>query len=122
MLLGIVWYCWSNYTPVTYLQVEGSLSIPNEGTSIEIELSTDAISSSISASSSEDWIDCRVSGKTLYIFANTNSQKERSATITISAHSSFFGNELSDRKQETITVSQETGYASHLSVSMMMFI
>ena len=117
LLLGIVWYCWSNYTPVTYLQVEGSLSIPNEGTSIEIELSTDAISSSISASSSEDWIDCRVSGKTLYIFANTNSQKERSATITISAHSSFFGNELSDRKQETITVSQETGYASHLSVS-----
>lgn len=117
LLLGIVWYCWSNYTPVTYLQVEGSLSIPNEGTSIEIELSTDAISSSISASSSEDWIDCRVSGKTLYIFANTNSQKERSATITILAHSSFFGNELSDRKQKTIIVSQETGYASHLSVS-----
>lgn len=117
LLLGIVWYCWSNYTPVTYLQVEESLLIPNEGTSIEIELSTDAISSSISVSSSDDWIDCRVSGKTLYIFANTNSQKERSATITISAHSSFFGNELSDRKQETITVSQETGYASYLSVS-----
>lgn len=117
LLLGIVWYCWSNYTPVTYLQVEESLSIPNEGTSVEIELSTDAISSSISASSSEDWIDCRVSGKTLHIFANTNSQKERSAIITISAHSSFFGNELSDRKQTTITVSQETGYASYLRVS-----
>lgn len=117
LLLGIVWYCRSNYTPVTYLQVEESLSIPNEGTSVEIELSTDAISSSISASSSEDWIDCRVSGKTLHIFANTNSQKERSAIITISAHSSFFGNELSDRKQTTITVSQETGYASYLRVS-----
>lgn len=117
LLLGIVWYCWSNYTPVTYLQVEESLSIPNEGTSIEIELSTDAISSSISASSSEDWINCRVSGKTLYISANTNPKGERSATITITAHSSFFGSELSDRKQETITVSQETGYASHLSVS-----
>ena len=117
LLLGIVWYCWSNYTPVTYLQVEESLSIPNEGTSIEIELSTDAISSSISVSSSEDWIDCRVSGKTLYVSANTNPKGERSATITITAHSSFFGSELSDRKQKTITVSQETGYASHLSVS-----
>lgn len=117
LLLGIVWYCWSNYTPVTYLQVEGSLSIPNEGTSIEIELSTDAISPSISASSSEDWIDCRVSGKTLYISADTNPKGERSAIVTITAHSSFFGNELSDRKQETITISQETGYASYLSVS-----
>ena len=117
LLLGIVWLCWSNYTPVTYLQVEESLLIPNEGTSVELELSTDAISSSIFASSSEDWIDCRVSGKTLYISANTNSKGERSATITITAHSSFFGGELSDRKQETITVSQETGYASHLSAS-----
>ena len=117
LLLGIVWLCWSNYTPVTYLQVEESLSIPNEGTSIEIELSTDAISSSISASSSEDWIDCRVSGKTLYISANTNSKKERSASVTITAYSSFFGSELSDRKQTTITVSQETGYASYLRVS-----
>ena len=117
LLLGIVWYCWSNYNPVTYLQVEESLSIPNEGISVELELSTDAISSSISAISSEDWIDCRVSGKTLYISANTNPKGERSATITITAHSSFFGSELSDRKQETITVSQETGYASHLSVS-----
>ena len=117
LLLGIVWLCWSNYTPVTYLQVEESLLIPNEGTSVELELSTDAISSSIFASSSEDWIDCRVSGKTLYISANTNSKGERSATITITAHSSFFGGELSDRKQETITVSQETGYASYLRVS-----
>ena len=117
LLLGIVWLCWSNYTPVTYLQVEESLLIPNEGTSVELELSTDAISSSIFASSSEDWIDCRVSGKTLYISANTNSKKERSASVTITAYSSFFGSELSDRKQETITVSQETGYASHLSAS-----
>ena len=117
LLLGIVLYCWSNYTPVTYLQVEESLSIPNEGTSIELELSTDATSSSISAVSSEDWIDCRVSGKTLYISANTNSKKERSASVTITAYSSFFGSELSDRKQTTITVSQETGYASYLRVS-----
>lgn len=117
LLLGIVLYCWSNYTPVTYLQVEESLSIPNEGTSIELELSTDATSSSISAVSSEDWIDCRVSGKTLYISANTNSKKERSASVTITAYSSFFGSELSDSKQATITVSQETGYASYLRVS-----
>lgn len=117
LLFGIVLYCWSNYTPVTYLQVEESLSIPNEGTSIELELSTDATSSSISAVSSEDWIDCRVSGKTLYISANTNSKKERSASVTITAYSSFFGSELSDSKQATITVSQETGYASYLRVS-----
>jgi len=117
MIFGIAWYSWSNYTPVTYLHTEESLSIPNDGTSIELKLSTDAIASTISATSSEDWIDCRVSGKTLYITAITNSKGERRATITISAHSSFFGNELSDSKQTTITVLQETGYASYLSVS-----
>lgn len=112
---GIFAYC--NYVPVSYVNVDDNAELNNLGSEISIGISTDAISSTITATSSEDWIDCRVSGKTLYIFANTNSQKERSATITILAHSSFFGNELSDRKQKTIIVSQETGYASHLSVS-----
>lgn len=112
---GIFAYC--NYVPVSYVNVDDNAELNNLGSEISLGVSTDAISSTITATSSEDWIDCRVSGKTLYISANTNPKGERSATITITAHSSFFGNELSDRKQETITISQETGYASHLSVS-----
>lgn len=112
---GIFAYC--NYVPVSYVNVDDNAELNNLGSEISLGISTDAISSTITATSSEDWIDCRVSGKTLYISANTNPKGERSATITITAHSSFFGSELSDRKQETITVSQKTGYASHLSVS-----
>lgn len=112
---GIFAYC--NYVPVSYVNVDDNAELNNLGSEISLGISTDAISSTITATSSEDWIDCRVSGKTLYISANTNPKGERNATITITAHSSFFGSELSDRKQETITVSQETGYASHLSVS-----
>lgn len=112
---GIFAYC--NYVPVSYVNVDDNAELNNLGSEISLDISTDAISSTISATSSEDWIDCRVSGKTLYISANTNPKGERSATITITAHSSFFGSELSNGKQETITVSQETGYASHLSVS-----
>lgn len=110
-------FAYSNYVPVSYVNVDDNAELNNLGSEISLGISTDAISSTITATSSEDWIDCRVSGKTLYISANTNPKGERSATITITAHSSFFGSELSDRKQETITVSQETGYASHLSVS-----
>ena len=110
-------FAYSNYVPVSYVNVDDNAELNNLGSEISLDISTDAISSTISAISSEDWIDCRVSGKTLYISANTNPKGERSATITITAHSSFFGSELSDRKQETITVSQKTGYASHLSVS-----
>ena len=112
---GIFAYC--NYLPVSYVNVDDNAELNNLGSEISLGISTDANSSTISATSSEDWIDCRVSGKTLYISANTNPKEERSATITITAHSSFFGSELSDRKQETITILQETGYASHLSVS-----
>lgn len=112
---GIFAYC--NYVPVSYVNVDDNAELNNLGSEISLGISTDAISSTITATSSEDWIDCRVSGKTLYVSANTNPKGERSATITITAHSSFFGSELSDRTQETITVSQETGYASHLSVS-----
>lgn len=112
---GIFYNC--NYVPVSYINVDDNAELNNLGSEISLGISTDAISSTITATSSEDWIDCRVSGKTLYISANTNPKGERSATITITAHSSFFGSELSDRKQETITVSQKTGYASHLSVS-----
>ena len=112
---GIFAYC--NYVPVSYVNVDDNAELNNLGSEISLGISTDAISSTITATSSEDWLDCRVSGKTLYISANTNPKGERSATITITAHSSFFGSELSDRKQETITVSQKTGYASHLSVS-----
>lgn len=112
---GIFAYC--NYVPVSYVNVDDNAELNNLGSEISLGVSTDAISSTISAISSGDWLDCRVSGKTLYISANTNPREERSATITITAHSSFFGCKLSDRKQETISVSQETGYASHLSVS-----
>lgn len=112
---GIFAYC--NYVPVSYVNVDDNAELNNLGSEISLGISTDAISSTITATSSEDWIDCRVSGKTLYISANTNPKGERSANITITAHSSFFGRELSDRKQETITILQETGYASHLSVS-----
>ena len=116
-LIAAGMFAYSNYVPVSYVNVDDNAELNNLGSEISLDISTDAISSTISAISSEDWIDCRVSGKTLYISANTNPKGERSATITITAHSSFFGSELSDRKQETITVSQETGYASHLSVS-----
>ena len=116
-LIAVGIFAYSNYVPVSYVNVDDNAGLNNLGSEISLDISTDAISSTISAISSEDWIDCRVSGKTLYISANTNPKGERSATITITAHSSFFGSELSDRKQETITVSQETGYASHLSVS-----
>lgn len=112
---GIFAYC--NYVPVSYVNVDDNAELNNLGSEISLGISTDAISSTITATSSEDWIDCWVYGKTLYISANTNPNGERSATITITAHSSFFGSALSDRKQETITVSQKTGYASHLSVS-----
>lgn len=110
-------FAYSNYVPISYINVDDNAELNNLGSEISLDISTDAIGSTISATSSEDWIDCRVSGKTLYISANINPKGERSATIIITAHSSFFGNELTDRKQETITISQETGYASHLSVS-----
>lgn len=112
---GIFAYC--NYVPVSYVNVDDNAELNNLGSEISLGISTDAISSTITATSSEDWIDCRVSGKTLYISANANPEEEKSATITITAHSSFFGSKLSDRMLETITVSQETGYASYLSVS-----
>ena len=114
---GVFVFAYSNYVPVSYVNVDDNAELNNLGSEISLDISTDAIGSTISATSSEDWIDCRVSGKTLYISANINPKGERSATITITAHSSFFGNELSDKKQETITILQETGYASHLSVS-----
>lgn len=117
LLIAAGIFAYSNYVPVSYVNVDDNAELNNLGSEISLDISTDAISSTITATSSEDWIDCRVSGKTLYISANTNPKGERSATVTITAHSSFFGNELSDRKQETITISQETGYASHLSVS-----
>lgn len=117
LLIGAGIFAYCNYVPVSYVNVDDNAELNNLGSEISLGISTDAISSTITATSSEDWLDCRVSGKTLYISANTNPKGERSATITITAHSSFFGCELSDRKQETITVSQETGYASHLSVS-----
>ena len=110
-------FAYSNYVPVSYVNVDDNAELNNLGSEISLDISTDAIGSTISATSSKDWIDCRVSGKTLYISADINPKGERSATITITAHSSFFGNELSDKKQETITILQETGYASHLSVS-----
>lgn len=110
-------FAYSNYVPVSYVNVDDNAELNNLGSEISLNISTDAISSTLSATSSEDWLDCRVSGKILYISANTNPKGERSATVTITAHSSFFGNELSDKKQETITILQETGYASHLSVS-----
>ena len=116
-LIAAGMFAYSNYVPVSYVNVDDNAELNNLGSEISLDISTDAIGSTISAISSEDWIDCRVSGKTLYISANINPKGERSATITITAHSSFFGNELSDRKQETITISQETGYASHLSIS-----
>lgn len=110
-------FAYSNYVTVSYVDVDDNAELNNLGDEISLSVGTDAISSTISAIPSEDWIDCRVSGNTLYISANTNPRGERSATITIKAYSSFFGNKLSDSKQTTITVSQETGYASHLSVS-----
>ena len=116
-LIAAGMFAYSNYVPVSYVNVDDNAKLNNLGSEISLDISTDAIESTISAISSEDWIDCRVSGKTLYISANINPKGERSATITITAHSSFFGNELSDRKQETITISQETGHASHLSAS-----
>ena len=113
---GVI-FAYLNYVPVSYVIVDGNAELNNLGSEISLDISTDAISTTITATCSEDWIHCRISGTTLYISADTNPKIERSATITISAHSSFFGSELSDRKQVTITVSQETGYASYLSVS-----
>lgn len=110
-------FAYFNYVPVSYVDVDDNVELNNLGDEINFSIGTDAISSTISAIPSEDWIDCRVSGNTLYVSAKANPKGERSATITIKAHSSFFGNKLSDSKQTTITVSQETGYASHLSVS-----
>lgn len=112
---GIFAYC--NYVPVSYVNVGNNAELNNLGSEISLDISTDAVSSTIYATSSEDWIDCRVSGKTLYLSADNNPNGKRSATVTITAHSSFMGRELSDRQFETITVSQEAGYASHLSAS-----
>ena len=113
--MGILIY--SNYVSVSYISVEDKAELNNEGSKISLNISTDASSSAISVISSEEWIDCYVSGKTLYIFGTPNLEEEREATITITAYSSFFGNKLSERKQTTITVSQKTGYATYLSVS-----
>ncbi len=117
LLIAAGIFAYSNYVPVSYVNVDDYAELNNLGSEISLSISTDAISSAVSATSSEDWIDCRVSGKTLYISANINSKGERSATITVTAYSSFFGSELSDKRQTTITISQETGYATHLSVS-----
>lgn len=117
LLIAAGIFAYSNYVPVSYVNVDDNAKLNNLGSEMSLDISTDAISSTISATSSEDWIHCRVSGKNLYISALENPNKERCATITITAHSSFFGNELSYTKQETITITQETGYASHLSVS-----
>ena len=117
LLIAASIFAYCNYVPVSYVNVDDNAELNNLGSEISLGISTDAISSTISATSSEDWVDCRVSGKTLYISANANPEEEKSATITITAHSSFFGSKLSDRMLETITVSQETGYASYLSVS-----
>lgn len=117
LLIAACIFAYSNYVPVSYVNVDENVKLDNLGSEVSLSISTDAIGSTISATSSEDWIDCRVSGKTLYVSGETNPQKERNATIIITAHSSIFGSELSDREQATITVSQETGYATYLDVT-----
>lgn len=116
LLLAAGAFACYNYVPVSYISVADNAELNNLGSEITLSISTDAINSTISATSSEDWINCRVSGQTLYISGITNPKEKRNATITVTAHSSFFGRELSDKKQTTITVSQETGYATHLSL------
>lgn len=117
LLIAAGIFAYSNYVPVSYVNVEDNAKLNNLGSEISLNISTDAISSTLSAISSEEWIDCRVSGKTLYISGKTNSKEARRAIIIITAHSSFFGNELSEKKQTEITISQESGYATHLSTS-----
>ena len=114
-IAAIIFAC-SNYVPVSYIDVNDNAELNNLGSEISLDISTDAISSTIIATCSENWINCRVSGKTLYISADTNSKSERSAIVTISAYSSLLGCELSDMKQTTINVSQKTGNASYLDV------
>lgn len=114
-IAAIIFAC-SNYVPVSYIDVDDNVELNNLGSEISLDISTDAISSTITATCSENWINCRVSGKTLYISADTNSKSERSTIVTISAYSSLLGCELSDMKQTTINVSQKTGNASYLDV------
>lgn len=117
ILIATGLFAYSNYVRVTYITVDNNVELDNLGSEIKLNMSTDAISSTITATSSEDWIDCRVFEKDLYISANTNPKGKRNATISIIANSSFFGHKLPNRKQTTIIVSQKTGYATHLSLS-----
>ena len=117
LLIAAGIFAYSHYVPVSYVYVDDNAELNNLGSEISLDISTDAISSTISATSSEDWVHCRVSGKNLYISALENPNKERCATITITAHSSFFGDELSENKSTKITITQVTGHATRLSLS-----
>ncbi|MDR0983001.1 MAG: zinc-ribbon domain-containing protein [Culturomica sp.] len=118
LLIAASIFAYSNYFPVSFIKVDNNVvELNNLGSEISLNIETDANSSTIYADTSEDWINCRVSGTTLYISGNTNPNNERSATVTLTAHSSFFGRELSHKEQAIITVSQETGYATYLSVT-----
>lgn len=113
---GIIAYY--NYEPVSYIKVDDNVILNNSGSEISLDISTDAMSS-IYATSSKDWVHCSVLYRTLYISADTNynGNGERSATVTITAHSSLFGCALPDSKKKTITIKQEAGYASFLNPS-----
>lgn len=117
LLIAACIFAYSNYVPVSYVNVDENVKLNNLGSEVSLSILTDAIGSTISATSSDDRIYCWVSGKTLYVSGENNPNEEIYATITITAHSSFLGSKLSDRKQATIAVSQETGYATYLDVS-----
>ena len=113
-------YCWSNYSPVSYLTAKESVTILNDGSTIELALSTDAENYTLCAISEDTWVKSEISDNyppKLLISAEVNSGESRRTSIEVIAHSSFFGHKLSKQVKRIVTVEQQSGYASYLNVS-----
>lgn len=120
ILIAIGVFCWSNYTPVSYLKVKDSVTLLNDGSTIELELSTDAENYTLRAIPGDNWIESEISDSyspKLLISADVNDGKSRSTSVEVIAYSSFFGHKLSKQVKRTVTVEQRSGYASYLNAS-----
>ncbi|MCM1176202.1 MAG: hypothetical protein NC335_00445 [Bacteroides sp.] len=91
IVVGI--YCWSNYIPASYLTAKESVTILNDGSTIELELSTDAENYTLCAISEDTWVKSEISDNyspKLLISAEVNVGESRITSIEVIAHSSFF--------------------------------
>ena len=108
--------CLINYSPVSYLDVSGDLSLGKRGGNKTISILTDANDINIDVQESANWINVNRDGCTLSINVVRNTDDERSAYITVNTYSSFFGKQF-NCISKTIKVTQSSGLPTYLKTN-----